>query len=69
MTNAQLYLLIVFGAALASFLGYEGYALLTKHTTISEYVWAANRTYPIIGVLFGLATGMLIGHFFWQRVP
>lgn len=57
------------GAAALGLLGYEAYALLrpAKGDTISEFIWAATKKFPIIPLLFGFVTGLLSGHFFWQR--
>ena len=57
--------LVVFLAAVLLLLGYEFYALRTNRLTISEYVWAAFRAWPFLGVLTGLVVGSLLTHFFW----
>jgi hypothetical protein len=41
---------------------YEGWAILTGHTTLSRAVWSADLS-PY-GKLLPLATGVLIAHFF-----
>ncbi len=44
----------------------EVYALATRvpGRTLSEVVWYITRNYPLLPLAFGL----LLGHFFWQRV-
>ena len=57
--------LIIFVLAVGALLTYEFWALSTRHTTISEYVWALNKAWPPIGWLAGLVTGGLVAHFMW----
>lgn len=55
-------------AAGLALLGYETYALVSRRgITISEFIWSATARWPLIPFLFGLVTGLLSGHFFWQR--
>jgi hypothetical protein len=55
-------------AAALGLLGYEAYALVSRRgITISEFIWTATAKYPLIPLLFGFITGLLSGHFFWQR--
>jgi hypothetical protein len=51
--------------AIIGLLVYEGWTLLnsTPNDTLSEAVWEAAYTYPLLP----FAAGVLIGHFFWQR--
>jgi hypothetical protein len=46
-------------------IGIELTALLTGgQGTLSELVWRTARDYPLLPLAFGV----LMGHFFWQRV-
>lgn len=56
---------LIFAAAVIALLSYEGWALATRHTTISEYVWRLNRVWPPIVFLAGLVIGGLAAHFTW----
>jgi hypothetical protein len=50
---------VLAGLALEGWAIYEG-----KGNTLSETVWLLTRHYPLVAFLVGL----LMGHFFWQRV-
>lgn len=46
-------------------LAIEGYAIWEGNgNTLSETVWLLSKHYPLVAFLAGL----LMGHFFWQRV-
>jgi hypothetical protein len=46
-------------------LAFESWALLTNHTTISEYIRPAVHSYPGYAFAIAVVVGMLLGHFLW----
>lgn len=61
--------LLIVTASLLALIAYEIYALANGHPgdTISEYFWQVSGKYPILPFMLGLLTGILAGHFWWQR--
>jgi len=53
--------------AFFALLGWEIYTLSNKekNDTISETVWDWSKKMPLVP----FSLGLLMGHFFWQRVP
>jgi hypothetical protein len=59
----SLWLDLAFWLGVALIFGYEIIAFEQKKgETISEITWRIITTHPLVGV----ATGVLIGHLFWQ---
>jgi hypothetical protein len=45
----------------------EGYALTHHGMTLSEWVWRAQRAWPLFEGLYMLIAGGLAVHFFWTN--
>jgi len=54
----------LFGA-ITLLLAFESWALLTNHTTISEYIRPAVHSYPGYAFVIAVVVGILLGHFLW----
>ncbi len=52
----------------ASFAGFEGYALMHNTTTLSRYVWDLSAAWPPLGWFAGFGTGFLVCHFWWGGI-
>ena len=59
--------LIVGILAVLAWASIELYYIVKGQQTISEHVRDLFIKYPPMGMLAGLLTGMLLGHFFWFR--
>lgn len=53
--------------AIASFAGFEAWALWGNGLTLSAYIWQGAAAWPPLGVVFGLVIGFLLCHFFWPN--
>ncbi len=58
--------LALFLASAAAWIALELYYILSGQATISTQVRTLFRSYPPLGMLAGLAVGLLLAHFFWQ---
>ncbi len=52
----------------ASFAGFEGFALANKRTTLSRYIWTLSKAWPPFPWLAGVITGFLACHFWWGGI-
>lgn len=59
------WLVAAFLAAMFLLLAYETWALLTDHTTISDYVRPAVRAFPGWAFAVAILVGITVGHFLW----
>ena len=48
-----------------SFALFEGFAVKTGRSTLSEFVWNLTKGWPPFGWLCGVIVGFLACHFFW----
>lgn len=46
-------------------LAFESWALLTRHTPITDYVRPAVHAYPGWAFAIAVVIGLLLGHFLW----
>ena len=58
---------ILAAGTLAVWLGLELYYVRTGRPTISTQLIRFNEQWPTFGVLWGLVTGLLMGHWFWRK--
>jgi uncharacterized membrane protein YedE/YeeE len=59
------WLVAAFLAAMFLLLVYETWALLTDHTTISDYVRPGVRAFPGWAFAVAIVVGITVGHFLW----
>lgn len=55
--------------AFLALLVYEGFALLTGHTTLSRMVYNATLDWGLLPFIVGFLVGMLATHFWWRWNP
>jgi hypothetical protein len=58
----------LFVAVPGSFAAFEAYALATRRTTLSRYVWNISKSFPPFGWIAGVLTGFLACHFWWGGI-
>jgi len=51
-----------------SFAALEGYALATKRSTLSRFVWNISKAWPPFGWVCGVLVGFLACHFWWPAM-
>jgi hypothetical protein len=54
-----------FFGAITLLLAFESWAVLTNHTTISDYVRPVVHSYPGAAFVIAVVVGILVGHFLW----
>lgn len=53
---------------IASFAGFETFALKTNRTTLSRFVWIASKAWPPLPFVAGFVAGFLACHFWWGGI-
>ena len=52
-------------AIAVSFSGLEAYAIASKQTTLSRFVWDLTAAWPPLPFIAGFLAGFLVCHFWW----
>lgn len=56
-------------AIIATFAFLEAYAFRHNTTTLSRYVYASSKAWPVLPFIIGLIVGAVAVHFWWQWCP
>ena len=59
-----IYWVVINVAWIAAFAAGETYALVNQKTTLSQFVWSINGSWPLAVAIAGLVTGILTYHFY-----